>query len=282
MKRSIAIVTAVFCIIGGSNARADQLWIDDVNGEIGKVNTSTGAVTLVGQSGQTLTDIAFAANGALYGITFNNLYSISTSGSHAGHATLIGSLGGGPSSGFNALVFGTNGVLYATSNNTTDLYSINTSTGAASNLGSIGKNITSAGDLAFNGGALYESSGNNNGTSDLIKITLKANGTVSGSTDIGNIGSAFTNVYGLATASNGTLYGVSGTKVFSINTTTGAGKADVNYAGHGLGNANGTSFITEAVPTPEPSGFLFSSLLAAGMIGIGVLTRRKRDVAIPA
>ncbi len=270
MKLLRVLATAVFCVLGVSTARADQLWIDDANGEIGKVDTSTGAVTLVGNAGVTLTDIAFAANGALYGIDFNNLYSINTTN---GHATLIGAMGGSGSNGYNALVFGTNGVLYTAANNSSELYTVNTTTGAASNLISLGTNITSAGDLAFNNGTLYESDNNN----DLIRISLT---NPTGGTVVGNMG--FPNVYGLATASNGTLYGVSGTTIFAINTTTGAGTADVNYVGHGLGDANGTSFISEAIPTPEPTGFLFSSVLAAGMIGIGVLTRRNRETVIAA
>ena len=44
------------------------------------------AATLAG-IGAALTDIAFAPNGNLYGISFNNLYSINTS---TGAATLIG------------------------------------------------------------------------------------------------------------------------------------------------------------------------------------------------
>jgi hypothetical protein len=261
----------MFCVMGMSTARADLLWIDDTNNEIGTVNTSTGAVTLIGNAnigGETLTDIAFAPNGTLYGISFNNLYTINTT---TGHAAEVGSgLGGTGAGAYNALVFGSNGVLYTAANNTSELYTINTTTGVASNLFSLGTNITSAGDLAFNGGSLYESDNNN----DLVRISLTA---PTGGTVVGNMG--FSSVFGMATASNGTLYGVSGTQIFSINTSTGAGALDVNYAGQGLAAANGTSFITEAIPTPEPGGFLFSSLLTAGAIGMGLLTRRHRKEA---
>lgn len=126
---------------------------------------------------------------------------------------------------------------------------MNAATGASTDITPPGEGIAaSAGDLAFVGSTLYESSA----SGDLIKITLNANGTsVASETDVGSLG--FTNVFGLAEGGNGILYGVSRTDIFSVNLATGQGTLVVNYGGHGLGDANGTSFITEAVTTPEPS-----------------------------
>ena len=137
---------ALLMLFAVSTCQAGQIWIDDSNGEIGKVDTTTGAVTLVGNSGvSSLTDIAFDPSGNLWGISFNRFYSINTS---TGAATLVGNLGGNT---FNSLVFDKNGTAYTATNTSGALYQINTGTGAASLVGSLGGPY-SAGDLAFHGG----------------------------------------------------------------------------------------------------------------------------------
>jgi hypothetical protein len=63
-------------------------------------------------------------------------------------------------------------------------------------------------------------------------------------------------VFGLATPDNVTLYGVAGTNVYLINPTNGNATLAADFAGHGLGQAFGESFISEAGPpatTPEPA-----------------------------
>jgi hypothetical protein len=54
-------------MISSSTAQAAGpiLWVDDDQGEIGKVDMSTGQVTLVGNAGVVLTDIAFDPHGNL-------------------------------------------------------------------------------------------------------------------------------------------------------------------------------------------------------------------------
>ncbi len=226
------------------------LYIDDSSNQLGTVDVGTGAVTVIGSMGaDTMTDIAFSPTGQLYGVSFTNLYRINAT---TGAATLVGSLG---LSDQNALVFGSDGTLYAAGNTSGDLYTVNTSTGHASLVGAIG--FDSAGDLAFNNGNLYMSSTSN----QLIRVnTATGAGTL-----VGNLG--FSNVYGLATGDNGVLYGVSGTQIFSVNTTTGTGTLVLDYSGHGLGNANGTSFFSEAVPTPEPTTFTLLGIGAGSLVG---------------
>ena len=225
------------------------LWIDDTSGNIGTVDVQSGAVTVVGPSGVSLTDIAFDPAGNLWGVSFTGLYRLNRD---TGAATLVG-VTGIPDG--NALVFGADGTLYAAGASTTALFTINPATGAGTSIGDIG--FRSAGDLAFAGGELYLSST----THRLIQIDL---GPVSG-TDVGPFG--FNNVFGMATG-DGVLYGVAGTRIFSVDTLTGAGTQIVGYAGHGLGGANGTAFTNEAVPEPGGTGLILVALTA--------LVRRRR------
>ncbi len=208
-----------------------------------------------------MTDLAFDPSGNLYGISFTNLYQINST---TAQTTLVGSL---RLTGVNAnaLVFGTDGTLYAAANNTTNLYSVNVATGAATSLGTDG--FSSAGDLAFNKGNLFLSST----TDQLVKIGLNpVNGTAVGPFGVPN---AFGLGTELATGGNGILYGISGTEILSINTTTGAATALIDYGGKGLGASFGAAFFSEAgagsTPPPPPPGtvpepaslFLFGSAM---------------------
>ncbi|MES2463472.1 MAG: hypothetical protein V4671_23105, partial [Armatimonadota bacterium] len=107
---------------------------------LGTVDVNTGVYSNIGSLGDQLTDIAVAADGSLYGVSFTDLYSINAT---TGVATRIGSTG---QRGINALVF-QNNTLYAASNLNTGLYTLNVGTGAASFIGNTG--FESSGDLAF-------------------------------------------------------------------------------------------------------------------------------------
>ena len=230
MKVMVQLAVLLALTLTVSTGRASPiLWVDDSNGEIGKVDVATGQVTLVGNAGVVLTDIGFDPHGNLFGVSFTTFYSVIES---TGLATAIGSLG---TTDANALVFSTTGTAYTMGSTTDNLYTINTSTGAASSIGHV-SGFSSAGDLAFHDGTLYLASNSN----DLVKVNLAP---VSG-TDVGPFG--VSNVFGLANGDNNVLYAVAGTSVYSVNTTTGAATFDVNYGGQGLGDANGAAFFSEA------------------------------------
>ncbi|TWT44926.1 hypothetical protein RAS1_13460 [Phycisphaerae bacterium RAS1] len=226
------------------------LWISDITGRLGTVDVATGQSQVIGPEGVFITDIAFDAQGDLWGVSFTNLYRINTD---TGAATLVGATG---IPGGNALVFGSDGTLYACGAQSTSLYTVNTTTGAASAIGDVG--AQSSGDLAFFAGDMYLSSA----TDQLVRIDLRP---VSG-TPIGPFG--FHNVFGMARGDDGVLYGVAGTDVFSIDVATGQGTLVVDYAGGALRGASGTAFVLEA---PEPGTAVL--LLAATLIG---LRRRQR------
>lgn len=254
-KRFVPVLT--LALAAGVVEAAPMLWVDDSSGVLGKVDVATGKVTIVGNMGVVMTDIAFDPSGTLYGITFNQLYSINTT---TAAPTLIGNLG----TSLNSLVFGSSGTLYGANSN---LFSINLATGAASVVGNGGTPYTSSGDLAFVGGNLYLSS-----TVPVSDSLVQLNTATGAGTAIGPMGVAA--VYGLATNDNINLYGVAGTSVYGVNTTTGASSFLVSFAGHGLGFANGTAFLSEAAPpVPEPETYV---LLLAGLGVTGLMVRSKK------
>ncbi|MBI5461429.1 MAG: hypothetical protein HY941_04495 [Gammaproteobacteria bacterium] len=247
-------IFAAIVLASGFTATSSQaspiLWIDDASGHLGTVDVATGNVTVIGSMGVVMTDIAFDPTGILYGISFSSLYRINT---ETAASTLVGNTG----ISSNSLVFGADGTLYTASRS---LYTLNPSTGTATLIGNGGTAYNSSGDLAFIGNDLYLSSV----SADYL---MRLDRTTGVATYVGSIGVGA--VYGMATNNNVDLYGVAGTSILSINTATGAGSTLLNYAGHGLGAAYGTSFIEEAAPAvPLPAAaWLFGSGLL-GMIGI--------------
>jgi len=199
-----------------------------VSGNIGTVDLNTGTVSLLGNSGVQLTDIALSPTEELFGQSFTTLYSINQSG----EAVSIGPTG----AVLNGLVFDPDGTLYASGGNR--LYTVDTTTGDATLVGTSGVNLRSAGDLAFNNGSLYETATNGSVTSLLELDTSTGAATV-----VGQIVPNAT-MYGLVTGPDGGLYGFDQNNIYSINTTTGAGTL-VQTFGDGLGAAWGAA---ETVP----------------------------------
>jgi hypothetical protein len=202
--------------------------------------------------------------------------------------------------------FGTNGVLYGTTFN--NLFSINTSTGAATPIGGnngIGGMNALVGSgtpgvllgAANNSTSVYNISQTTGAVTTFKTVPLASAGDLafSGSTlyesavhgavdalvnDTTNtivgdfhVGAAtFSGVFGLADDGT-TMYAVNGTEVYSVNLATAALTPLFDYSGHGLGVANGTAFIAEGAKVPEPGAL---GLLGSALFGLGCLARRKR------
>ena len=231
-SRSLLAAAAALTLLLSVPAAGDPtLYTHDSAGVLATVDVATGAVDVIGSMGAVMTDIAFAPDGRLFGMTFTSLYEIDP---ETAATTFIGAHA---VSGGNALVFAGDDILYA-SGASGDLFQLDPTSGATTTLGDLG--APSAGDLAFNGPDFFLSSL----SGDLIQIDF---GPPATGASVGPIG--FPDVYGLATANDGILYGISGTQILSIDTQTGAGTLEVDYGGQGLGAAFGSTFRGEALPT---------------------------------
>jgi hypothetical protein len=252
-----ALSTSQVCFAG------PIIWVNDSRGGLGKVDVATGTVTMVGNSGLTLTDIAFDPSGNLYGLSFTTLYQVNTTNAAL---TTIGAHG---INGGNALTFGSDGTLYA-AGASPNLYTLNTGNGAGTPFAnSMGTN--SAGDLAFNGGQLYLAGTNN----QLVRLDLSNAGQ---GTNVGAFG--VSSVFGLATASsNGVLYAIAGTNIYTVNKTTGAATFLSDYSGQGLLDAYGAAFFDEARDVPEPASM---TILGIGLAGFAAYRSRRKDAVAAA
>jgi len=258
-KKYYVAIFAIFLLLPFTASAAPVLWVGDSSGRLGTVDVGTGSVSVIGRMGRTMTDIAFDASGNLWGITFGSLYTIDKT---SAVSTLVGNFGRGS---LNALVFGSDGTLYGAGGGV--LYSLNTGTGLASDIGS-SRGSNSSGDLAFIGGELFLSSTTSHNDSLVKRDTANGSGTY-----VGNTG--FANVYGLASPDGANLYGLSGTSILSIDTATGLGTFIRDYSGNGLGQAFGSAFISEVTPAVPVPAALF--MFAPALLGFFGLRRKTKN-----
>jgi hypothetical protein len=155
---------------------------DYLTGDLYSVNPGTGAATLISSSLPTVSLFGSTTSGLYEVTTSGELYSVSTTGT----TTAIGPLGVALSGYRNISAGG--GTLYLTSNGST--YSVNTTTGAASLIGSPGASPQIAA-LLFLNGTLYGTD-----TANTIDTINTSTGAATGGASISGTGGA--NVWGLA------------------------------------------------------------------------------------
>ena len=204
-----------------------EIYVTDSNGELATINTRTLAVHEIGNSGVQMTDIAFAPDHKLYGISFSELYSINP---HNGHATAISALGGGDD-GMNALAIDAAGRAYAYSNASDELFKVNLHTGHASAVGGPSSH-ESAGDLGFYLGKLLLSD-----TQDQLLTLNPSDGAVTH-----QVADHTANLYGLIATDSNHLYGFAGTTMYSLDASTGTKTVDEHLASSGLTQIYGAAF----------------------------------------
>ncbi len=250
------VLSAAFAIgLAAAPVSAATMYVVDVHGKMATVETSSGEVSLIGDLGVQLTDIAFDPNGNLYGISFTSLYSVNAT---TASTSLIGSLGVGGATG---LVFGSDGTLFMGSEDTTDLYEVNVSTGAAASIGDMG--FSSGGDLAFVDGDLFMADTDG----DLISIDLgpPVSGTSVGPFDRDN-------VFGIASA-GGMLFGTAGKSIFEVDPSDASVSNVFMFNGDHFGNAYGQAFLSEASPIPLPAPVM---MLLGGFALLGTFRSRRK------
>ena len=227
-------------------AAAPRLYVHDSRGTLGRIRVSDGLVDVIGQMDAVMTDIAFSPEGLLFGLTNSDLYRIDLVTADIELIGPHGILGG------NALVFGSDGTLYGAGGFVEGLFEMNLQTGAGTEIADMGH--SSAGDLVFFEDVLYLAS-----TADqlvLIDLSAVGSGQEIGSV-VGDIG--FREVFGLATASDGIMYGTAGTDVFSVDVANGSGSMPgVNFEGQGMTASFGSSFFLESGGANAP---VFTSVL---------------------
>jgi Repeat of unknown function (DUF6923) len=252
MRKLSSILVAVALTLS-TGVNAAYITISTSTGGIYDVDTTTGAASFVA-SGVVLTDIAMDASGNLWGVDFDDLYSIDV---NTNTFTKVGSLA---AYGMNALTFNNSGTtLYGANFTNNNFYSIDTTSGSATSLGAGG--YASAGDLAFNSaGDLFFAA--DTGSNDTL---ASVNTGTWSSSAIGLTG--INDAYGLAFV-DGVMYGVSAAKgMYTINTSTGVATHIVNITGI-TGDVYGATI--SAVPVPAAVW-----LFASGLLGLLGFSRRR-------
>ena len=206
---------------------SNKIYVVDSDGELATINTHTLAVREIGNTGVQLTDISFAPDHKLYGISFSELYQINP---NTGHATAIGALGGGDD-GMNALAIDAAGKAYAYSDATDKLFKVNLQTGHASAVGGQSSH-ESAGDLAFDLGKLLLAD-----TQDQLLTLNPSNGAVTH-----EVADHTANLFGLIATDAHHLYGFAGTTMYSLNANAGTKTLDEHLASSGLTQIFGAAF----------------------------------------
>lgn len=216
--------------------QAPTVWVADSAGRLAAVDLGTGVVTPIAELPVVMTDLAFAPDGGLYGVSFDALFEIDPL---TGSVRLIGrhAVPCG-----NALEIAPSGVAYAMGCSDTRLFRIDLRTGWTRAILQVGR--ASSGDLAALGDRLYLSA-RDGGADSLLEIDL-SDGTV---VDLGPLATG--QVYGLAADAWGRLYGGAGRRYFRIapDAPRAVDPDDVSgvYAGGWLGDAYGWA-IDRGVP----------------------------------
>jgi streptogramin lyase len=199
-----------------------RMYVHDVNGYLATIDVATGVVTLVGNMGVQMRDIAFDDQARLFAIAGEHVSILDTL---TATLSVVGEHGLNLP---NALAASTDGTLYVASPTNTLLHTLNPVTGVATLVGDMGH--ASEGDMAFHNGWLYMTSA----AGQLIRVNTAS---PEESVVVGPIGVA--GVYGLATGPDGHLYGITTTILFRINPETAAASNAVSLTGYALGAAYG-------------------------------------------
>lgn len=251
-----------------SAAYAATVIVSSDTGEIGRLDTTTGLISDVVATGEFWLDIATTTDGMLFGVNGDGLYAIDLSAPDP--ITEVG-----PNLFLNGLAFDNNDTLFASFRD--ELYTIDTSTGAASLVGSISNGFYSSGDIAFGDDGMLYGTSTQGCASSASDCLFAIDAQTAEGTYIGDIGYPF--VYGLA-SSDGSLFGVTDADgLVEIDTSTGQGtEITSDFAMDGV--TSGAAGVdapqdpeTPLVPLPASGWMLLGGLALAG-VGLRRSARR--------
>jgi hypothetical protein len=230
------------------------------------IDSDTGAGAYIGDFGYGATyALAFDKHNTLFSIVDDyNSSTLATINTATGAATLIGD--GTYIPELMAMAFGPNGTLYAASWGTNDLYSIDTHTGAATDIGALG--FGGIMDLAFDShGTLYGVSGG----LYTIDTTTGAGTFVSGAGDGCLMAMTIKGGNGYATD-----YCNGNTPLYSLSLTDGSTTAI--GTGTGISGAMALTYEGVAGGVPEPASWAMM-VGGFGLVGGAMRSRRKAAVS---
>jgi hypothetical protein len=283
---ALRFITPILAFLTATTGvQASELYANDYAGpaSLYGVNQATGALSLVGATGQVIGDLASGGGtGPLWGIdipnnrlvTFNPLTGVGTAGANITGTAVPGgdtvppiiSLAANQRGG----VFGNTSVLADFGGIYSDpsgdrLFSINSATGAATLLGAIGFNSVYA--LAFDmNGNLFGIAG---------RTLLSINTTTGAGTSIGTLLDATgaqvgTGFFDLAARPEDNKMFVSSAFSNELYTVDTSSAVLTRVGSYGLtANIVGLAFVSEV---PEPSTYV---LMLAGLLGLGFIARRR-------
>jgi hypothetical protein len=209
------------------------VYIVDIFGNLATLDLSTKRLTIVGNSGTPISDLAFAPDGTLYGITFTDFYKIDP---ETGAATLVGHTG---ASGLVGLRFDSRGRAFAASASQPTLYHINPSTGVATAIGSMAPFVAEGGLVFFNDHLLL--SGTN--VPDASKTFLVTLDLQTGA-PLEAVRIGLRDLYGLASTGKHELYGFAHKNLYRLfpNRTSDRDQLLSNLARTGIGQIVGAAY----------------------------------------
>jgi hypothetical protein len=291
MKRSSSILLVSLCFVSSlTSVFAQEVLLGTTGGgapgELYSIDPNTGAATPIGAlvdssaNSYAVTGLAFdSLTGILYGSTSfqspTGAASLVAINPLTGAVTFIGSFTTANNT-MGDLTFDTaTATLYGTGSFDTNLYTINTTTGVATAVGSSGLSGTPRGvGLAeSSGGGLF---GSPLGADQQLVVYSKTNGSAVTVATLSGAPFSSGNINAMAFSSNGTLYGVNvntsdtnrPTDLVTINVTTGV----ISDVGASVNKLDAIAFVTVV---PEPST---CALFGAGFILLGawMFHRRRR------